>query len=182
MKLAPLVLLAALAPAFGQTVSIPAAVAGAALQQWQQPQVQTPVKNSCTPIMVQVAMPSYKYVEPEKGYAPSWQSSSFDRAPPFSAPAPWQGSSPGANGRTDSMQTSAWANADGATQNIASSANSSSASSTVNAWIDENGNATSETTAESTITVNGKTYRSYKHELKKATPPELQTRALYYCR
>jgi hypothetical protein len=184
MKLAPLVLFATLAPAFGQTVSLPTAVAAAAIQQWQAPQVQTPAKNTCTPIIAQVAMPNYKYVEPENGYEPSWQSSSFDRMAPFAAPAPWQGSVPNAADKTDSMQTSAWTNADATTQTIASSANSSSASasSRVRSWIDENGKAMTETTTESTITVNGKTYRSYKHELKRATPPELQTRSLYYCR
>ncbi|WP_156992279.1 hypothetical protein [Paraburkholderia oxyphila] len=184
MKLAPLVLLAALSPAFGQTVSTPAAIAGAALQQWQEPQVQTPVKNTCTPIIVQVAMPSYNYVEPESGYAPSWQSGSFDRAPPFSAPPSWQGSMPNASGQTSTMHTSAWTNADSATQMIASSAtySSASASSTVNSWTDESEKTTTESTAESTITVNGKTYRSYKHELKRATLPALQTRALSYCR
>jgi hypothetical protein len=182
MKLAPLVLLAALTPAFGQTVSIPAAVAGAALQQRQEPRVQTPAMNTCTPILVQVAMPSYQYVEPESGYALSWQSSSFDRAPLFSAPAPWQGSLPSAHERSNGMQTSAWANADSATQKIASSAVSSSGSSTVNSWIDENGKMTTEATAQSTLKVNGKTYRSYKEALKKATPTALQTRSLYYCR
>jgi len=184
MKLAPLVLLAALAPAFGQTVSIPAAVAGAALQQRQEPVVQTPVRNTCTPIIVQIAMPGYEYVVPESGYAPSWQSSSFDRPPPFAASAPWQGSVPSASEQTSTMRTSAWTNADSTTQKLASSASSSSAnaSSTVNSWIDESGKEATESTTESTVTINGKTYRSYKQELKRTTPPVVQTRALYFCR
>jgi hypothetical protein len=52
----------------------------------------------------------------------------------------------------------------------------------VNSWIDANGQRETETTTESTITANGKTYRSYKQELSTATPPDLQTRSLYFCR
>lgn len=189
MKFAPLVLFAAIAPTFAQSVSIPAQIAGAALQQSQQ--VQTPMRNSCTPIIVQVSAPSYAYVEPKSGYAPKWKSDSFDRPAPFSATASMGNSFPVANDRTGDMQSSAWSNADAATQKIAASSSSafsssssnsssSSASSTVRSW-NENGQGMTESTEETEVTVNGKTYKTFKHELK-PTNIEPQSSVLYFCR
>lgn len=84
------------------------------------------------------------------------------------------------------LKTSQIASGSNLTQKIASSSSSSSSSSsaTVRSWS-ENGKTTTESSAESEVTVNGKTYRTYKHELN-TTPqpvePESYNGTVYYCR
>jgi hypothetical protein len=94
------------------------------------------------------------------------------------------------------MKQQLWSDTDSRTDQIASGSNvvqkiassssssSSSSSATVRSWS-EKGKTTTESSAESEVTVNGKTYRTFKHELK-TTPepvePESYNGTVYYCR
>jgi hypothetical protein len=126
--------------------------------------------SSCVPLIL-VGQPEVFYIDPKEGHAPSWHSGNYDRSLPFQA-GTWSGEVPETiQNRTNSMQTQPWANSDATTMKIASTSSSSaSASSFVNQWS-SNGRTTTESQEQTEVTVNGKTYRTFKHDIN-TTPPE----------
>lgn len=183
MKSAALVLLAVLGSAPGQTVPLPVSVAGAAIQQGEEPSIRTYGKYTCTLIFVQVAMPGYQYVVPEPGYAPAWQPGPFDRPLAFAAPASWQGRVSSTNLQTSDMSASPEVDKIYAAQALTASmsAVSVSAASTVQAWAAGNA-GTTEIAAEPGIIANGRLFHSYRRELAEARLPGPPTREIYFCR
>jgi hypothetical protein len=131
--------------------------------------------TSCLP-MVLVGEPQLTYIDPKEGYAPSWHSGKYDRAPEFQANNVGSGAVDPIKSHTASMQTQPWSNGDVAAMKIASSSSSSSASSYVSQWS-SNGKTTTETGTETEVTVNGKTYRTFEHDINTTpvSPQQPQT-------
>lgn len=181
MKLYLTILLVASVPVSAQTVPLQSAVAAAAAQQSAQFPLTAPSSDyRCTPIPVRVAIPSYEYIEPKKGYAPSWFTGQFYRALPFQATPVWQGQTFSDGTHTNTIKEDTWPNADTKVQRIAETSTSTSATSTVRSWS-ENGKTHTESEQQSEVTINGKTYRYYEHHFS-TTPGTESTTELYYCR
>jgi hypothetical protein len=120
--------------------------------------------TSCIP-MILVGDAQVFYIDPKEGHAPSWYSGKYDRSPSFQANTLPFGNVDSIQSRTERMQIEPWSNGNVEAMKIASSSSSSSASSYVNQWS-ENGKTTTESTAETEVTVNGKTYRTFKHDIQ----------------
>jgi hypothetical protein len=97
--------------------------------------------------------------------------------------APTKGQWSGASTDTDAIAKSDKAQRI-ASSSTSSSSSSSSSSSTVSTWNNGNGKTTTESTAETSVTINGKTYRTFKHELN-TTPEPIEPQSYldgaYYC-
>ncbi|KWF30257.1 hypothetical protein [Burkholderia pseudomultivorans] len=141
--------------------------------------------TACMPMMM-VGDPQVIYMVPEAGHAPSWQSPVYGRGAPFDAqngPAP-TGKTIGAMQHAEDMQTQPWADSGAITQRIAGES-SVSASSTVSDWQRAGLNAI-ETARADEVTVNGKTYRAYQHDINRSAQPvvepQVYTQRVIFCR
>ncbi|KAB0638818.1 hypothetical protein [Burkholderia latens] len=144
-----------------------------------------PDNTACVPMMM-VGDPQMIYMMPEEGHAPSWQSPVYGRGAPFvaqSGPAP-TGKTVGAMQHAEDMQTQPWSDSSAITQKIAGEP-SVSASAQVDDW-QRSGLATIETARATEVTVNGKTYRSYRNDLNQtarpAVEPQIYTQRVVFCR
>jgi len=144
-----------------------------------------PDNTACVPMMM-VGDPQMIYMMPEEGHAPSWQSPVYGRGAPFEAqngPHP-TGKTVGAMQHADDMQTQPWSDSSAITQKIAGES-SLSASASVSGW-QRNGLNTIETAPATEVTVNGKTYRTYREDLNQvARPvvePQIYTQRVVFCR
>ncbi|EDT39531.1 hypothetical protein [Burkholderia ambifaria] len=144
-----------------------------------------PDNPACVPMMM-VGDPQMVYMMPEEGHAPSWQSPAYGRGAPFEAqngPTP-TGQSIGTTQQADAMQTQPWGDSSALTQKMAGES-TASASSTVSDWR-RNGLNTIETARATEVTVNGKTYQSYRYDINRSVRPVLEpqiyTQRVVFCR
>ncbi|AXK63049.1 hypothetical protein [Burkholderia sp. IDO3] len=144
-----------------------------------------PDNTACVPMMM-VGDPQMIYMMPEEGHAPSWQSPAYGRGTPFEAqngPAS-TGKTVGAMQHAEDMQTQPWSDSSAITQKIAGES-SVSASDRVSDW-QRNGLNTIETARATDVTVNGKVYRPYNHELNHpagpVAEPQIYTQRVVFCR
>ncbi|KVE10670.1 hypothetical protein KDW82_27700 [Burkholderia vietnamiensis] len=144
-----------------------------------------PDNTACVP-MIMVGDPQVVYMVPEAGHAPSWQSPVYDRGAPFVAQA---GPTPTAqDGRAsqhaDGMQSQPWSDSSALTQKIAGET-SVSASTMVSDWQTNELN-TIEIAHAAEVTVNGKTYRTYRTEVDRSSrpvvEPQIYMRQVVFCR
>ncbi|HKT67674.1 hypothetical protein [Burkholderia sp. 22313] len=144
-----------------------------------------PDNTACVP-MVMVGAPQMIYMMPEEGHAPSWHSPVYGRGAPFEAqngPHP-TGKTVGAMQHANDMQTQPWSDSSAITQKIAGES-SLSASARVSDW-QRNALNTIETAPATEVTVNGKTYRTYREDLNQAArpvvEPQIYTQRVVFCR
>jgi hypothetical protein len=144
-----------------------------------------PDNTACVPMMM-VGDPQMIYMMPEEGHAPSWQSPVYGRGAPFEAqsgPAS-TGKTVGAMQRAEDMRTQPWSDSSAITQKIAGES-SLSASARVSGW-QRNGLNTIETAPATEVTVNGRTYRTYREDLNRAArpavEPQIYTQRVVFCR
>ncbi len=121
----------------------------------------------CEPLVI-VQQPDLTFIAPQPGYYPSWKSDQYDSLPRFQADSV---TSDTQNNNTNAMQAEAqshpWESYDQSTPALAATTNDNivaNSSSYVNQWS-SNGNLTTETNQQTEVTINGKTYRRFKHEL-----------------
>lgn len=144
-----------------------------------------PDNTACVPMMM-VGDPQMIYMMPEPGHAPSWQSPVYGRGTPFQAqsgPKPG-GKTAGAIQHTEDMQTQPWSDGSALTQMIAGET-SVSASTMVSAW-QRNGLDTIEVARATEVTVNGKTYHTYRNDVRQSdrpvVDPQIYTQRVVFCR
>ncbi|HDR9283265.1 hypothetical protein [Burkholderia vietnamiensis] len=141
--------------------------------------------TACVPMMM-IGDPQMIYMVPEQGHAPSWQSPVYGRGVPFDAqtgPTP-MGKPVGATQYADAMQAQPWSDSSAITQNIAGELRVS-ASGRVIGW-QRNELVTIETARAVEVTVNGKTYRTYRNDINRsarpAIEPQIYTQRVVFCR
>ncbi|MBR8346342.1 hypothetical protein [Burkholderia ambifaria] len=144
-----------------------------------------PDNTACVPMMM-VGDPQMVYMMPEEGHAPSWQSPVYGRGAPFEAqngPTP-TGQSIGTTRQADAMQTQPWSDSSALTQKMAGES-TAYASSAVSDWR-RHGLNTIETARATEVTVNGKTYQSYRYDINRSVRPVLEpqiyTQRVVFCR
>ncbi|MGR3908459.1 hypothetical protein Q3A80_15570 [Burkholderia sp. SR8] len=144
-----------------------------------------PDNTACVPMMM-IGDPQMIYMMPEEGHAPSWQSPVYGRGAPFVAqngPVP-TGKPDGATQHAEDMQTQPWSDSSAITQKIAG-ASSVSASNRVDDW-QINGLNRIEAARTTEVTVDGKTYRSYRDDLNRSArpvvEPQIYTKRVVFCR
>ena len=144
-----------------------------------------PDNTACVPMMM-IGEPQMIYMMPEEGHAPSWQSPVYGRGAPFVAqngPTP-TGKSAGEMQHAEDMQTQPWSDSSTITQKIAGES-SLSASNRVDDWQSSGLNRI-EAARTTQVTVNGKTYRSYRDDLNRSAPaavePQIYTKRVVFCR
>ncbi|WP_063552026.1 hypothetical protein [Burkholderia territorii] len=144
-----------------------------------------PDNTACVPMMM-VGDPQMIYMMPAEGHAASWQSPVYGRGAPFEAqngPTP-TGKTMGAMQHAQDMQTQPWSDSSAITQKIAGES-SVSASARVSDWQSKGLN-TIETAPATEVTVNGKTYRTYREDLNQAArpvvEPQIYTQRVVFCR
>ncbi|OXI26846.1 hypothetical protein [Burkholderia sp. AU16482] len=144
-----------------------------------------PDNTACVPMMM-VGDPQVVYMVPQAGHAPSWQSPVYGRGAPFVAQA---GPTPTTQGsrstqHADDMQTQPWSDSSALTQKIAGES-AVSASTMVSDWQTNELNSIEIAHAEE-VTVNGKTYRSYRTIVERssrpAIEPQIYTQRVVFCR
>lgn len=140
---------------------------------------------ACVPMMM-IGDPQMIYMVPERGHAPSWQSPVYGRGAPFEAqngPTP-MGKPVGATQYAGAMQAQPWSDSSAITQKIAGESRVS-ASNSVADW-QRNELNTIETARAVEVTVNGKTYRSYRNDINQsvrpAIEPQIYTQRVVFCR
>jgi hypothetical protein len=128
--------------------------------------------TACIP-MILVGDPQVVYIAPREGHEPSWHPEKYNSAPPFQANTLPPSTVERNQSRTDSMKAQPWENSNAATMKIASTSSNSSSSSYVSQWS-SNGKTTTESSAETEVTVNGKIYRTFQHDIQTTPSPTPQ--------